>query len=87
MVPEAKTLNEHSPGCFLYGFHDARRGFATYVGNELGRDQLQKMMWHKSYTTTQRYIDNAAGMCEVPSQLKAPAGLDKLRESRKNSGA
>lgn len=84
---ECYEKHEHGRGCFVYGFLDARRGFATFVGNHLGRDQLQKMMRHKDYSTTQRYIDGAAGMQEVPSQLNAPAGLDKTQVSRKNSGA
>ena len=79
--------HEHTDACHLYGFHDARRGFATFVGNELGRDQLQKMMRHKSYTTTQRYIDDAAGMGDVATRLKTPSGLDTKRQQVKNSGA
>jgi integrase len=41
----------------FYGFHDFRRAFATEnVGNVAG-DVLQALMQHRSYATTQKYIN------------------------------
>jgi integrase len=71
--------HEHSAGCHVYGFHDLRRAFATMNANRLTGDALQHLMQHKSYTTTQRYInmarqvDEAVAALHVPDVLKAQA--------------
>jgi integrase len=58
-----------------YGFHDLRRGFATNNAGRLSADQLQAVMQHVSYTTTQGYINMA-------KQLK-PAELDVFQPTLK----
>ena len=70
----------HTPSCHVYGFHDLRRAFATVNAETLSADALQSLMRHKSYTTTQRYInmarqlDRAVETLHVPDVLKTGAG-------------
>jgi integrase len=72
--------HDHTDACHLYGFHDLRRAFATMNAPKLSADALQKLMRHKSYATTQRYInmasqlDQAAETIYVPDVLKAIGG-------------
>jgi len=51
--------HRHSTACGLYGFHDLRRAFATENFDRMTAEELQAMMQHASYTTTQRYISMA----------------------------
>jgi integrase len=51
--------HEHTPECHVYSWHDLRRAFATYNADQLTPDALQALMQHKSYTTTQKYINLA----------------------------
>ncbi len=74
--------DEHdcTPACHLYGFHDERRAFATMNAGNFTADVLQVLMRHRSYSTTQRYINMAKqmeGITEnvyVPDHLVARAG-------------
>jgi integrase len=69
--------HEHTDACHVYGFHDLRRAFATMNADRLTPDALQALMRHKSYTTTQVYInlarqiDEAVDVLHVPDVLKA----------------
>ncbi|MBL8796187.1 MAG: tyrosine-type recombinase/integrase [Planctomycetia bacterium] len=69
--------HEHTPACHVYGFHDLRRAFATMNADQLTPDALQALMQHRSYSTTQRYInlarqmDEAVKVLHVPDVLKA----------------
>ena len=54
----------------MYGFHDIRRAFATTNAPQLSAVELQGLMRHKSYQTTQKYIR----MAEMVSSSSA----DKL---------
>lgn len=69
----------HSEACKFYGFHDLRRGFATTNADALSASQLQTMMRHASYTTTQAYINMAAQNNTVTERLTVP-DLDLRRE-------
>lgn len=59
----------------LYGFHDLRRAFATMNAKRLTADSLQKLMRHKSYATTQRYINMASQLDEAVDALHVPEVL------------
>ncbi len=72
--------HQHTPACYLYGFHDLRRAFATMNADRLIGDALQALMRHKSYQTTQRYInmapqlDQSAEVLHVPEILRKTTG-------------
>ncbi|MCH8045244.1 MAG: tyrosine-type recombinase/integrase [Planctomycetes bacterium] len=72
--------HEHTPSCYVYGFHDLRRAFATVNAETLSGDALQKLMRHRSYSTTQRYINMAEHLnrsvetLHVPEVLRVGAG-------------
>jgi integrase len=80
--------HEHTPACHLYGFHDFRRAFATQNAPRLTPDALQKLMRHKSYLTTQVYInlasqiDEAVNVLHVPDVLHKPDGKGKGGEGK-----
>ena len=67
--------HEHTPACHVYGFHDLRRGFATMNAGSLSSDALQALMRHKSYATTQRYINMAPQMDKAIEALHIPEVL------------
>jgi integrase len=64
--------HEHGRYCYLYGFHDLRRAFATMNADKLTPDALQALMRHKSYLTTQRYINMARQMDAAVASLHVP---------------
>jgi integrase len=71
-----RERHEHTEACHFYGFHDLRRAFATLNATRLTPDALQALMRHKSYQTTQVYInmarqiDDAVNVLHVPDVLK-----------------
>lgn len=69
--------HEHTPACHVYGFHDLRRAFATENEENFSPLELQQLMRHRSFTTTQGYINMAkkrqgssAEKLHVPDFLK-----------------
>jgi integrase len=70
-----RATHEHTASCHVYGFHDLRRAFATVNANRITGDALQKLMRHKSYQTTQRYINMASQLDEAVAALGVPEFL------------
>lgn len=68
------TCNET---CHVYGFHDLRRAFATVNAEMMTADSLQTLMRHKSYTTTQRYINLAQQVNRAVEKIHVPEILTK----------
>jgi integrase len=64
--------HEHTRYCHVYGFHDLRRAFATMNADKLSPDALQALMRHKSYQTTQVYINYARQMDAAVAGLHVP---------------
>jgi integrase len=64
--------HEHTDACFVYSFHDFRRAFATQNAPRLTGDALQKLMRHKSYATTQLYINMASQLDEAVESFHVP---------------
>lgn len=64
--------HEHTPACHVYGFHDLRRAFATNNAERLTGDALQRLMRHKDYSTTQRYINMAGQLNRSVDNLHVP---------------
>lgn len=75
---DCREKHEHTPRCHVYGFHDLRRAFATVNAETLSADALQKLMRHRSYSTTQRYINMAGQLTRAVESLHVP---DVLRKS------
>lgn len=69
--------HKHTRFCYVYSFHDLRRAFATMNADRLTADALQKLMRHKSYQTTQRYIAMARQMDEAVALVFVPDVLKK----------
>jgi integrase len=72
-----RKAHEHTDACHVYGFHDLRRAFATMNADRLTPDALQALMRHKSYSTTQLYINMARQMNEAVAGLHVPEVLKK----------
>jgi integrase len=64
--------HEHTRHCHAYSFHDLRRAFATMNADKLSPDALQALMRHKSYTTTQVYINLTRQMDQAVASLHVP---------------
>jgi integrase len=69
--------HEHTDACHRYGFHDLRRAFATMNADRLTADSLQALMRHKSYQTTQVYINMTRQMKEAVGKLYVPDVLKR----------
>ncbi len=67
--------HEHTAICHVYGFHDLRRAFATENAENLSATELQRLMRHKSFTTTQRYIAMADRLKRSTDKIAVPAFL------------
>lgn len=76
-----RKKHEHTPYCYVYSFHDLRRAFATMNANRLSADALQALMRHKSYQTTQRYINMVRQLDEVVGELYVPVVPKQARGS------
>ncbi|MEX2175887.1 MAG: tyrosine-type recombinase/integrase [Pirellulaceae bacterium] len=72
-----EDAHDHTEACHLYGFHDLRRGFATLNAGNMSGDALQKLMRHKSYSTTQRYINLAGQVNAAVATLFVPDVLNR----------
>ena len=68
----------HTRFCFVYGFHDLRRAFATMNADRLTPDALQALMRHKSYQTTQVYINLARQLDAAVENLHVPEVLQEV---------
>jgi integrase len=67
--------HDHTEACHVYGFHDLRRAFATVNAPRLKPEALQKLMRHKSYSTTLRYINTASQLQTAIATMPVPPGL------------
>jgi integrase len=72
-----RGTHEHTACCYVYGFHDLRRAFATLNADKLTPDALQALMRHKSYQTTQVYINMTRQMDAAVAGLHVPEVLKK----------
>lgn len=59
----------------MYGFHDFRRAFATVNAPRLKPEALQRLMRHKSYQTTLRYVNLASQLDEAVAGMPVPEAL------------
>jgi integrase len=67
-----RKKHEHTRHCHVYGFHDLRRGFATMNADRLEPLELQQQMQHKTFTTTQGYINTARLLKPAVAKLYVP---------------
>ena len=76
-----KDNHECGTDCRYYGFHDIRRMFATVTGQDLFPAELQAVMRHKDYSTTQRYINDRQRMLGMSTEkMRVPAVLDMRKK-------
>jgi integrase len=68
----ARGAHEHTRFCYVYGFHDLRRGVRHHERRQAHRRRPAGVMRHKSYTTTQVYINMARQMDEAVAALHVP---------------
>ena len=74
---DCRESHKHTDACYRYGFHDLRRAFATANAETLTPDALQALMRHKSYTTTQRYINIGKQLNPSVAKLSVPDVLKR----------
>ena len=67
---ECRETHKHTESCHRYGFHDLRRAFAT--AETLTASALQALMRHKSFTTTQKYVNMAKQLNRSVEKLAVP---------------
>ena len=72
-----RKKHNHTETCHVYGFHDLRRAFATMNADKVTTEQLQALMRHQSYQTTQGYINYAKDMKKAVEGLYTPDVLKK----------
>ena len=70
-----REKHNHTGTCHVYGFHDLRRAFATQNANRLSPVALQTLMRHKSFQTTQRYINMSQQLDDAVASLHVPEVL------------
>jgi integrase len=56
-----------------HGFHSARRSFATWNHGRFSADELQRLMRHKSYSTTRSYVSLAEKMTGASANVFVPS--------------
>lgn len=69
---ECREEHTHTDACHRYGFHDLRRAFATANAETLTASALQSLMRHKSFTTTQKYVNMAKQLNRSVEKLAVP---------------
>ncbi|MFH1267453.1 MAG: tyrosine-type recombinase/integrase, partial [Planctomycetota bacterium] len=70
-----REQHDHTPACYTYGFHDLRRAFATVNAPRMKPEALQRLMQHKSYQTTLRYIGLADQLTDAVESMPVPEAL------------
>lgn len=65
---ECQESHDHTESCYVYGFHDLRRAFASQNAENLTAKELQTLMRHRSFATTMRYISMAKQLKESTTE-------------------
>jgi integrase len=73
--------HKHTRYCHVYGFHDSRRAFATMNADRLAPTALQALMRHKTFKTTQGYINTARQLDQAVESLHVPDVLKAAGQS------
>jgi integrase len=71
--------HKHTDACHVYGFHDFRRAFATQNAPRMKPEALQRLMRHRSYTTTLKYVHMARQVDDAVEAIVVPEVLRKER--------
>jgi len=76
--PTRREDHEHTDACHLYGSHALRLACPTMSADRMTGDALQALMRHKSYLTTQRYINMARQLDGAVEGLHVPDVLRRV---------
>lgn len=76
---QCREKHDHTESCKYYGFHDLRRSFASVTAGQVDAKLLQKLMRHKDYSTTLRYINSREQLRDVTETFVTP-NLARLAE-------
>lgn len=74
-LPDGKPMPQAGKHGGWYGFHDARRGFATMNAASMDLFELQGLMQHKTLETTREYVNMAKRYNETVKNLFVPQNL------------
>ena len=73
---------QDAAGLRRFGFHDFRRGFATENAQNLTPSEMQKLMKHRSFKTTMKYMQMGERLEEPVKKLTVPESFTRKQNGQ-----